>query len=111
MPVEPTRIELDFAAVITSYPNVELLNSKRLESVIGTLFESGEVINLHIIAEATGETRGFCKWKDPTYHGLCGNVLSTAGVCEHQDHHDRKDAEYAATHQPVETLQVGTETD
>jgi|SRR5262252_2258221 len=90
--MDPTRIELDLpVTIVNQYGKLVLDNLKDVEDVISASFGKGSVLTLHIIAEDTGTTRGFCKYESTTSYGksTCGFVLRSDNTCVRQDEHDK----------------------
>ena len=90
--MEPTRIELDLpVTIVNQYGHMVLDNFKDVVDIIAASFHKGSIINLHVIAEDTGETRGFCKEVNPnsTYKSQCGFVLNSVGVCPRHEEHEK----------------------
>jgi alkylated DNA nucleotide flippase Atl1 len=94
MACEPTtRLELDLPAVIVStYGRLVTSdeNTHNVEDLIARIFNAGDLITLHIVAEYTGESRSVCKWiaPDSKYRTECNHVMSADGVCPLQEAHE-----------------------
>jgi len=92
--MDSTRIELDLpATVVNQYGHLVLDNLKDVNDIIAASFEKGSVISVHIVAEDTGASRGFCKHvsQSSTYKSACGFVLRSDGTCIRQEEHNRED--------------------
>jgi hypothetical protein len=90
--MDPTRVELDMPVVIINqYGHLHLDNLKDVNDVVGAFFGKGSVITLHIVAEDTGQTRGFCKYESTNNYGksVCNFTLRSDGTCVRQDEHDK----------------------
>ena len=96
MGTEGTRVELDFqSAVITDGGRVEIFtNGPELETIVSKLYESNEVVSLHIVVEATGQMREVCGFVDPNeeskYRWACKQFLNTDGTCPREEDHAKK---------------------
>jgi hypothetical protein len=93
--MEPTRIELDLpVTIVNQYGHLVLDNLKDVQDIIAASFHKGSVITVHVIAEDTGTTRGFCKHinQSSTYKSECGFVLRPDGSCWRKDEHAKDDA-------------------
>jgi hypothetical protein len=91
--MDPTRIELDLPVVIINqYGHPQLENLKDIQDLVAVSFNKGSIITLHIIAEDTGATRGFCKFESTTSYGksTCGFVLRSDGTCWRKDEHAKE---------------------
>lgn len=96
--MEPTRIELDLPVVILNrFANIELENHQSLATVLSHFYPNGTVISLHVIAESTGDTRGFCEFIDEnsTYKNKCGWTLNADGKCDLEETHEKAAVRYA----------------
>lgn len=91
--MNPTRIEIDLPIVIINqYGKLQLDNLKDIEDVIAASFNKGTVLNIHVVAEDTGATRGFCTFVSETNYGKskCGFVLHSDGTCWRDDEHNKE---------------------
>jgi hypothetical protein len=90
---DPIRVEIDLPIVVIShYGKLVLDNHKDLEDILTPYFAPGDVVNVHVILESTGDTRGFCDFIDPesTYHSVCHQTLTSTGVCWMESEHEKK---------------------